>query len=243
MHLWSLGVEEQFYIFWPCLISLILTKFRTKAFHILAGYTIISFVINVVAVEISAQFDFYFPFCRFWQMAVGGLLAFKGVKMSNIFYANALSTLGLITILLASFFLSEVNLYPGWWALFPTLASAAVIVAGPSSIGNKHILSNRILVFFGKISYSLYLWHWPLLVFSRAFFPEGSDSILSEAWFIVLLSVAFSILSYFFIENPIRFTKKKQAFYILLAIMLCIGIVSVVLYKNPHLINKNDEFG
>jgi peptidoglycan/LPS O-acetylase OafA/YrhL len=63
-------------------------------------------------------------------------------------------------------------------ALFPTLASAAIILAGDSSIANKYILSNKCMVFIGKISYSLYLWHWPLLVFSRTYFPEGSERIL-----------------------------------------------------------------
>lgn len=179
LHLWSLGVEEQFYIFWPFLITIILTKFRSKAFEILSVYAVLSFIINIVAAYIDPKFDFYFPFCRFWQMAVGGLLAFKGIKIADKFYANALSTIGLITIIVASFLLSENNLYPGWWAVFPTLASAAVILAGADSVGNKYVLSNKVMVFFGKISYSLYLWHWPLLVFSRTFFPEGSDSVFA----------------------------------------------------------------
>lgn len=142
LHLWSLGVEEQFYIFWPFVITLILTKFRSSAFGILSGYTVLSFIFNLIAGYISAKFDFYFPFCRFWQMAVGGLLALKGIKISDRFYANALSALGLFIIISASFFLSELNLYPGWWALLPTFAAAAVILAGADSVCNKHILSN-----------------------------------------------------------------------------------------------------
>jgi peptidoglycan/LPS O-acetylase OafA/YrhL len=126
-------------------------------------------------VSYDSKFDFYFPFCRFWQMAIGGLLAANIIKVKNTLYAHVLSTIGLITIFTASYFLSEANLYPGGWALFPTLASAAIIVAGESSIANKYILGNRLMVFLGKISYSLYLWHWPMLVLSRTFFPEGSE--------------------------------------------------------------------
>lgn len=180
LHLWSLGVEEQFYIFWPLLITIILTKFESKALRILSAYTALSFILNIVAVYVSPKFAFYFPFCRFWQMAVGGLLAFKIIKVGdNPFYANALSVFGLTTILIASYFLSEFNLYPGWWALLPTLASAAVILAGPESIGNKYLLRNKLMVFVGKVSYSLYLWHWPLLVFSKAFYPKDSDLLLA----------------------------------------------------------------
>ena len=140
-------------------------------------------------------------------MAVGGLLVFRTTKVINSFYAHALSTVGLIAIMGAAYFLSEINLYPGWWALFPTLASVAIISSGSESVGNKYLLSNRVMVFFGKISYSLYLWHWPLLVFSRILFPPGSDSLLAQTWFIVLISVAMSLLSYFLVENPIRFRK------------------------------------
>ena len=242
LHLWSLGVEEQFYIFWPLLITIILTKFQSRAVHILTGYAVLSFIINIVAVYISAKFDFYFPFCRFWQMAAGGLLAFKAIKINNLYYKNVLSIIGLLTILLASFFFSERNLYPGWWALFPTFASVAVILAGANSIPNKYFLSNKVMVFVGKISYSLYLWHWPLLVFSRALFPEGSDSIFGEMWFIVFLSVVFSVLSYFIVENPIRFSKEKQLFFILLLIMFFIGAASLAIHKNPELVNGNGPF-
>ena len=104
-------------------------------------------------------------------MAIGGLLAANIIKVKNMVYAHTLSAIGLIIILIASYFLSEANLYPGGWALFPTLASAAIIVAGDNSIANKYILSNRLMVLIGKISYSLYLWHWPMLILSRTFFP------------------------------------------------------------------------
>jgi peptidoglycan/LPS O-acetylase OafA/YrhL len=121
-------------------------------------------------------------------------------------------------------------LYPGWWALFPTFASAAIILAGPSSIAYKYFLSNKLMVFIGKISYSLYLWHWPLLVFSRVLFPEGSEEMLGQIWFIILLAFMFSITSYFFVENPIRFSKRKRVLFILLLMMLAVGVSSFVIH-------------
>lgn len=81
LHLWSLGVEEQFYIFWPCLISIGLKFFHKKAFIIIGLYTIISFLFNVASVYQDTQFAFYFPICRFWQMSIGGLIAYFNYKI------------------------------------------------------------------------------------------------------------------------------------------------------------------
>jgi peptidoglycan/LPS O-acetylase OafA/YrhL len=216
------------------LITITLTKFKSKALHILLAYTAFCFVLNIIAVKVSAQFAFYFPFCRFWQMAVGGVLAFKPIKVTNSLYTNALSLIGLATILIGSYFLSEFYLYPGWWAILPTLASAAIILAGPDSFANKYFLGNKAMVFIGKISYSLYLWHWPLLVFSRSLFPIGTY-LHDYIWFIVLLAFIFSIASYFLVENPIRFSKSKRVFFILLIVMSFIGVATFILYKKPEL--------
>ena len=129
LHLWSLGVEEQFYIFWPLLITIMLSKFRYQAQKLLLGYTILSLVLNIIASYLNPKFDFYFPFCRFWQMAVGGLLTYNSINISNLKSANFLSTLGLMAILLSAYFLSERNVYPGWWSIFPTMGSALIIMS------------------------------------------------------------------------------------------------------------------
>ncbi len=206
LHLWSLGVEEQFYIFWPFLISLLLNRFRSRAFKLLLGYAILSFIFNFIVSLINPKFDFYFPFCRFWQMAVGGIISLSFLNVTKL-YAHVLSVAGLLTIFTSAYLLSEQNIYPGWWSLFPTLAAAAIIISGTESIVNKSILSNRLIVFVGKISYSFYIWHWPLLVFSRLLYPPGSEHLLGRTWFIVLLSIVISISSYFLVENTIRFRK------------------------------------
>jgi len=99
LHLWSLGVEEQFYIFWPLLLTVIFKKFQNKAFHILSAYTVVSFVFSIVCVFINSKFDFYFPFCRFWQMSVGGLIAYLNLQIQNKMINNALSLVSVIAIL------------------------------------------------------------------------------------------------------------------------------------------------
>jgi peptidoglycan/LPS O-acetylase OafA/YrhL len=180
LHLWSLGVEEQFYIFWPLLLTVIFSKFPKRAFMILSTCTVLSFIISIVCVFNDTQFAFYFPFCRFWQMSVGGLIAYMNSTVKNKILSNILSIASIIAIMTAVWIIDEDSMFPGFWALIPTLGAACIIQAGNESLVNKYILSSKPFVFIGKISYSLYLWHWPLLVFSRILYPEGSDSMLAR---------------------------------------------------------------
>lgn len=226
LHLWSLGVEEQFYIFWPCLISIGLNFFKKRTFLVLALYTVFSFAFGIISVFINPQFAFYFPLCRFWQMAVGGLVAYLSVKIQNQKITNALSIGGTFAILAAVWIIDDESLFPGFWALVPTLASGCIIQAGPESFCNKHILSTKVFVFIGKISYPMYLWHWPLLVFSRYFYPEGSTSIYSNVYFVLVMTVLLSILTYYFVERPIRKIKTKKIAILLFILILAVGTLS-----------------
>jgi len=122
--------------------------------------------------------------------------------------------------------------------LIPTLASASIIQAGNESYFNKHILSNRIVVFVGKISYPMYMWHWPLLVFSRYLYPPGSTSIFSNLHFIIAITVIISILTYFFFENPVRRSKSKIFVIILLFFMLSIGAWSYLNLRASRIRNN-----
>lgn len=167
----------------------------------------LSFVFSIVCVYKSTKFAFYFPFCRFWQMSVGGLVAYQNIKIGNKIINNTLSIASVILILGTVWILSEDSLFPGFWALIPTLGAACIIQAGKDSVFNKYILSTKPFVFIGKISYSLYLWHWPLLVFSRIFYPRGSTSIFARTDIIVVIAIGLSILTYFLVENRFRFRK------------------------------------
>jgi peptidoglycan/LPS O-acetylase OafA/YrhL len=100
LHLWSLGVEEQFYIFWPFLLSFVVKSYKSKIFKIIVSYTAISFVLSIVAVYQSPKFAFYFPFCRFWQMSIGGILAYLNFKISDMRINNGISFVGLIALLI-----------------------------------------------------------------------------------------------------------------------------------------------
>ena len=136
----------------------------------------------------------------------------------------------MFAILLTVFILNEKSLFPGFWALIPTLTSACIIQAKNSAFINKNILSSKAFVFIGKISYSWYLWHWPLIVFSRTFYPEGSESIFASMLFIIFLSIVFSCLTYFLVENPVRKSKEKKRTVVgLIVLMIIIGVISIAL--------------
>ena len=130
LHLWSLGVEEQFYIFWPLLLNVVLNKFQKKALHILSTYTVISFVLSIICIFKNSQFAFYFPFCRFWQMSVGGLVAYLNLKIQSKIINNILSTVSMVAIMVVVWIIDENSLFPGFWALIPTLGAACIIQAG-----------------------------------------------------------------------------------------------------------------
>ena len=165
-------------------------------------------------------------------MAVGGLIAYFNLTIQNTKITNSLSIIGTFAILTTVWIIGEGSLFPGFWALVPTLASACIIQAGQSSFINKYVLSSKPFVFIGKISYPVYLWHWPLLVFSKYLYPPGSSSPLNNVFFILFITVLLSVGTYYIIENPIRKIKKKKIAILLLIIMLSIGLLSYWTLRN-----------
>ena len=129
--------------------------------------TIASFMVNKWYAFKSVSFDYYFPFCRFWQISIGAILVCYNFDISNKIFKNFISIVGITFILLSSWVISEKDIYPGYLALIPTSGAAMLILASQETIFNKYILSSRIMTYIGKISFPLYLWHWPLLAFAR----------------------------------------------------------------------------
>jgi peptidoglycan/LPS O-acetylase OafA/YrhL len=231
-HLWSLGVEEQFYLVWP-LTLYSLTRFRRSVTLALLGTGIVSFVACVTIVRTDSIAAFYSPFTRAWELLLGGLLMAatlerKGSQVRRVFeeHSSVTSSVGLGLIVCSAVILTDTSTFPGWWALPPTLGAALLIASGPLSVVNR-MLSLRGLVAIGLISYPLYLWHWPLLSFA-AIDANGTPAVTTR---IVALVVAFGLAAVTFavIEKPIRRRRRSwRDTQVLVGLMVLVGGIGFI---------------
>lgn len=224
LHLWSLAVEEQFYILWPLLLFLAYKK-RISLLAVTLLLIVISFGLNIHFIKIKPEFTYYVPQTRFWELLIGSILAFiqwpaKGYRGCE----HVLTTCGLACIAYAIGSLGATTTpYPGFAALLPTLGAFLIILAGPQAWLNKKIFSHRYLVAIGLISYPLYLWHWPLLSFARILNSGLPDWKIQT--FLLMLSFILAGMTYHFTEKPIRY-QAKQVVIPLLIIMITIAAYS-----------------
>lgn len=232
LHLWSLSIEEQYYIVWPALL-LIVWK---RGHHILALTAVIaavSFVVNVVLVRAFPVATFFMPFTRAWELMVGSWLAcFEFSSKSTVtesqsappmkqWWREVASYSGIVLIAIAFVLLSPNKAFPGWWALLPTIGTFLIIWAGMDASFNRYVLGLRPLVFIGLISYPLYLWHWPLLSF--AWLNSVGDPPRGWRLALVVTSFVLAWLTYALVERRIRSTQIVRPAIVLLMIALLIG--------------------
>jgi len=205
LHLWSLGIEEQFYIFWP-LAALLLAGVRRQSTW-MVGIAAVSFATSLLIYLGYAQWSFYAPIPRAWELMVGAIAARcfvehgadRTVRSARV--ANLASVVGAALIGGAALLYDKTIAFPGLFALLPTSGALLILLAGPSWI-NTTILSSRVMVAVGLISYPLYLWHWPLLSY-LATVQSGAPTRLAIA-LTVALSFVLAWLTYRFVERPIR---------------------------------------
>lgn len=224
LHLWSLAIEEQFYILWPLTLA-IAWKRKWNIPLIIFLIAAVSFAANIAIVNGNPVEAFYSPVSRFWELMAGALLGCRISDQPGLpsKLSNALGFCGLAAIIVSAFFLLDSwRSFPGWWALLPTMGALCIIKAEGSLI-NRSILSNRLPVGIGLISYPLYLWHWPLLVYSKLVVRYG-DAYLADPRKITLLSsICLAFLTYVLVETPIRRQPAIKA-----AVPLA-GVLAVIL--------------
>lgn len=204
LHLWSLSIEEQYYVVWP-LFAWILRKRRSLFLALTGLIAISSFLLSLT--EADAALAFYSPLTRVWELAVGVLAAHLprstvSKYLNSGVRRNILHSVGFFAIVTAAC-VTDARSFPGWWPLLPVFGAAFVILSGPSSYGSWQVLGSRPMVWIGKISYPLYLWHWPL--FAYAWLAYGAAPPAEVRWSLLLISVVFAWTTYKFVERPIRF--------------------------------------
>ena len=202
LHTWSLAVEEQFYLVFPLLLlaihRLALTRFKL---HIIAALALLSFVASCIVVQSGRSEAFYFPWLRAWELLAGGLLAGLRLDRISTLVKSVLSDGGLALILISCFMFTDTMVFPGYSALVPVLGAAAIISGVNGRGASNYLLSAPPVTFIGKISYSLYLVHWPMICLSQIVTGwAGSKTKVAILIAIVVLSWA----SWRFVETPFR---------------------------------------
>ena len=243
-HLWSLAVEEQFYFIYPLILWAIMGIIKrilppassslTRCINVvLTALAIASFALAFLPISLhgTALVPYYLPHLRFGELLIGAILA-VAVAQGNLqpsaktaTFVGSLSILVLIACLVLPF-PNTTPWFPGFAAALPCIASAGIIYAGARPYWFASALSHRAVVFVGKISYSLYLWHWPLLAFAHyALGRELSNTVLAAA---ALLIVLLSLASYYLIEQPLRHLQwsfgRTGLVYYLLPTLLVAGL-------------------
>jgi peptidoglycan/LPS O-acetylase OafA/YrhL len=248
LHLWSLGVEEQFYIVWPFVLWIARKRSLNFTFVIvLLGVS--SFALNIWATSRDAVGAFYSPQTRVWELAIGALLASaalaarsgpgRSARHDALSQIKAFIGAALIVVALCS--LTKEKAFPGWWAAVPTVGAAFVISAGPGAWLNRAVLSHPVLTWVGLISFPLYLWHWPLLAFLRII--HGAQLPVLTSLAAVGAAVVLASLTHVFIERPIRFgTSRNRVPAVAAALMFGVACTGFIvdnadgLPRRPHLV-------
>lgn len=249
LHLWSLSVEEQFYLLWPLLLWGVY-KWRTHLGKILLALTISFTFLHFYIFHPDRVAAFYAPYARFFELLIGAYIAHHHLKPrkkpTNPLlkrFKSIQSIIGLVLILTGIQIITKESHFPGWYALLsPVLGSALIIGSSKDALLNRYLFSNKIMVWIGLISYPLYLWHWPLLSFG--YIVESQTPSLELRIVLVLLALLLATLTYHLVEKPIRFGSghSKISQYkatLLLLSMLTIGVMGGILYIKQGVGNRS----
>lgn len=231
LHLWSLGVEEQFYILFP-LAAWVLWRRRVLVLPLLIGMAVISFCAGLYKLSVNPSAAFYMPQYRFWEILAGSLVAYFSVfgksvpevTKGSLRVSDLFSVLGLAFLFASVVLIDKYKAFPGFWALIPVCGAVLTILAGPQAWLNSKFLASKPLVWIGLISYPLYLWHWPVITFIRII--GGDELNLFSGVFAVGLSVLLAYMTYRFLELPLRRVSPRVP---KASVLLAIGAALVVL--------------
>jgi len=240
LHTWSLAVEEQFYILFPLFLMLSWRWGRLAIMAIMALAFIVSLWLAQWGAYNMPHANFYLLPTRAWELLIGAFTAFYLFKreiQTSLWLSNLMSAIGLLAILYAVFFFNKDTPFPSVYALVPTVGTALIILFAQPRTFVYSLLSVKILVWVGLISYSLYLWHQPIFVFARYSLLDFSTPHIVVA---IMATVIAALISYFLVEQPIRykaFRKQSQVFAaatIASLSMIALSILGTSIDKPPR---------
>jgi SGNH domain-containing protein/acyltransferase-like protein len=201
LHLWSLGIEEQFYLAWP-IVAILAIRFKNGVFIAALVIVLVSFAVNIGLTYLKPTDAFYMPWSRAWELLLGGCLTTAptiiGRDLRRLRDVAALAGACLIGLAIALF--DHNSVFPGWRALLPAVGTALIIWAGQEAWLNRQVLARPLLVGIGLMSYPLYLWHWPLL----SFLAINNGRSVTSRLIAILLAAVLAWTTYRFLELPVR---------------------------------------
>ncbi len=236
LHLWSLGIEEQFYLLWPAALVLA-RRAGIDTLRLTLGAGLASLVAALWLTPPDPAAAFYLPFTRFWELLAGGVVAHLHVAAATSTPArpsrrpDVAAWAGLALVLAAVLALDDQSPFPGWRAL-PPVAGAVLLVAAGAGTRVARLLSMRVLVWVGLVSYPLYLWHWPLLSFARI--DAAGEVAAPVRWLLVAASLGLAAATWALVERPLRWRLAPRP-----ALALLAGGMSVVVIAGCGLVVSN----
>ena len=260
LHLWSLGIEMQFYILFPLIVYLC-WKYRVNYLLILLLIAAISFYLSINQSNSKPIATFYFPLFRIWELIAGAMLSLLKLnsqellkKISTLYdllkiksnskhsingvtISNIAALFGFILIIFSILFISNEFVFPSYWALFPVFGALLIIWAGESSFFNRIIFSNKYAIWLGLISYPRDLWHWPLLVFTRLAYPKEPSFLIKVG--VITLSMILAWITFKAIEGFFRARVDYMRKALILCIMMSfVGILGVTTFYMDGFISR-----
>tara|TARA_Y100001970_G_scaffold283856_1_gene399991 strand:+ start:4080 stop:6017 length:1938 start_codon:yes stop_codon:yes gene_type:complete len=241
LHTWSLGIEEQFYIFFPIFLLITLRYFKDIKIFIFLILIFISFIFSIKISSNHSSFNFYFLTSRIWELLIGAIIVIykkKDLKNFQIINHNFLSLFGITLIIISFFIFNDVNNHPSFFTIMPVFGCFLILLDQNKKNLINRLLSISVLRGLGLISYSLYLWHYPILVFGKINNLTGieNEDIITKI-LLVFISIALSILTFYFVENIFR---KKVKFKIK-SFYVTIALIYFVIIFGSHQIKSNQE--
>jgi peptidoglycan/LPS O-acetylase OafA/YrhL len=248
LHTWSLSIEEQFYFLFPLFILVVyrffLGDFRTKLFLFLSIILSISFLLSIFMVNNRPAAAFYLLPTRGWELMLGGLVSLLPVVNSEINFRSWLAAMGLVFIIISTVYFNKDISFPGVNALLPCVGAALIIYANHLRDNMNYMgrfLSFKPFVIVGMISYSLYLWHWPVIVFSKHYWMQPPGLL-----FVLVLSLVIAFISWKYIEQPCRKLLSNQCLYssllLIILLLLAFGMLGYFSKGYPERFPKKFSF-